>query len=499
MRHATHRTVLWCATLWALGPGLLSGQVVQVRVVDSASRAAAPSALVSLLGADGAPRARRLTDLQGVVRFVGVEPGRYRLEVSRIGSETRTVGPFTLSTARDTVRHRVALAPRQLVLPDVNVTALDVACDARGVAGTESAEVWAEAGKALSVVLLTEESVRPLVWRWRWEQTLNRRRQPRDSARSAASYTREPPFRSTGSADIRDDGFIEVRGSRAVFHVPDARMLLDESFLDTHCFRLDVESRRLEGLVGLRFVPLAGRTVPEINGTLWLDRAGADLREVTFEYVNVPEVLRVAGPFGGTVTFASVPGVGWIVNRWVVETPIIGVPERAVVSARGTRSAQLGVVGWHVGGGEAEVVARALEIVPGHQGVGASEATSARNWNSPAVLGCPDQAEGHGSVIVKVVDTVRWTPMPDVPVTITVGRDEALNVKLGSTRVLTRKPAPSARGTTDAEGLVLVCGIPLGVEVTAVLEASGGPIHRTQMVGPGENVLLVELGGQLDA
>lgn len=497
MRHATHRTFLWGATLWALGPGHLSGQVVQVRVVDSATRAAAPSALVSLLAADGATRARRLTDLQGVVRFVGVEPGRYRLDVSRIGSQTATVGPFTLSTARDTVRHRVVLAPRQLVLPDVNVVALDVACDARGVAGTASAEVWAEARKALSVVLLTEESVRPLVWRWRWEQTLNRRRQPRDSARSAASYTREPPFRSTGSSAIRDDGFIEVRGSRAVFHVPDARMLLDESFLDTHCFRLDVESRRPEGLVGLRFVPLAGRTAPEINGTLWLDRGGADLREVTFEYVNVPEVLRVAGPFGGTVTFASVPGVGWIVNRWLVETPIIGVPERAVVSGRGTRTARLGVVGWHVGGGEAEVVAQALEIVPGHRGVGVtSKAVGARDRNSLAVLGCADQAEGHGSVIVRVVDAVSGTPVPGLPLTITIGRAEAQVVRLRSTTVVTRKPAPTAWGTTDEEGLALVCGLAVGSEITAVLDAPGGEIRRTQRVGAGETLLLVELGGR---
>ncbi len=491
------RTVCWWATLWALGPGHLSGQVVQVRVVDSATRAAAPSALVSLLGADGAIRARRLTDLQGMVQVLGVEPGRYRLEVSRIGSQTATVGPFTLSTARDTVRHRVALAPRQLVLPDMNVVALDVACDARGVAGTASAEVWAEARKALSVVLLTEESVRPLVWRWRWEQILNRRRQPRDSARSVASYTREPPFRSSGSAEIRDDGFIEVRGSRAVFQVPDARMLLDDSFLETHCFRLDVESRRAEGLVGLRFVPLAGRTVPEINGTLWLDRGGADLREVTFEYVNVPEVLRVAGSFGGQVTFASVPGVGWIVNRWLVETPVIGVPERDVVSGRGTRSTRLGVVGWHVGGGEAEVVAQALEIVPGRRGksVG-SEAVGARNRVGPALLGCPDQAEGHGSVIVRVVDAVGRIAVPDVPVTITIGRDEALNVKLGSVIVRRWKPAPTARGTTDEEGLVLVCGIALGSEITAVLEASGGAIRRTQTVGAGETLLLVELGGR---
>ncbi len=490
------RTVLWWAMLGALGPGHLAGQVVQVRVVDSATRAAAPSAIVSLLRADGVTRARRLTNLQGVAWFAEVEPGRYRLEVSRIGSRTGTVGPFTLSAARDTVRHRLVLGPRQLMLPDVNVVALDVACDARGVAGTASADVWAEARTALSGVLLTEESVRPLVWRRRWEQTLDRRRQPRDSARSAAGYTREPPFRSTGTAAIRDNGFIEVRGTRAVFQVPDARMLLDESFLETHCFRLDVESRRPEGLVGLRFVPLAGRTVPEINGTLWLDREEADLREITFEYVNVPEVLRVAGPFGGTVTFASVPGVGWIVNRWLVETPVIGVPERDVVPGRGTRNSRLGVVGWHVGGGEAEIVERGREIEPERRGLGAgSDPVDARKGIGPALLGCPDQAEGHGSVIVRVVDAVSRRPVSGLPVTITMGRDETLNMTFGGIRVSQREPAPTARGTTDEEGLALVCGIAVGSEITVVVDTPGGPILRTQTVGAGENLLLVELGG----
>lgn len=218
---------------------------------------------------------------------------------------------------------------------------------------------------------------------------------------------------------------------------------------------------------------------------------------MTFEYVNVPDVLRVAGPFGGTVTFASVPGVGWIVNRWLVETPIIGVPERVVVSGRGTRSARLGVVGWHVGGGEAEVVAQAPEIVSGRRRVGVtSESVGARNWNSPAVLGCADQAEGHGSVIVEVVDAVQRTPVPDLPVTITIGRDQAQVVRLRSTTVVTRKPAPTARGTTDEEGLALICGLAVGSEITAVLDAPGGPIRRTQRVGAGETLLLVELGGR---
>jgi len=47
--------------------------------------------------------------------------------------------------------------------------------------------------------------------------------------------------------------------------------------------------------VGLGFEPVKGRRVPEIKGTLWVDRGSSELRVLDYEYVNVPISVRAPG------------------------------------------------------------------------------------------------------------------------------------------------------------------------------------------------------------
>jgi hypothetical protein len=72
--------------------------------------------------------------------------------------------------------------------------------------------------------------------------------------------------------------------------------------------------------VGLGFEPVKGRKVPEIKGTLWVDRASAELRTLTYEYVNVPSAVRAEG-LGGRLEFQRLPGGSWIIRDWYIRMP----------------------------------------------------------------------------------------------------------------------------------------------------------------------------------
>jgi hypothetical protein len=107
-----------------------------------------------------------------------------------------------------------------------------------------------------------------------------------------------------------------------VYYAPDAEVLLSDEFLDTHCFRLAEGSDRPD-VVGLEFEPLERRgAVPDIGGTLWLDRETAELRWLDYTYYNLDLPVRSAGA-RGMVEFQRMPAGTWIVPAWWIEMPII--------------------------------------------------------------------------------------------------------------------------------------------------------------------------------
>ncbi|HEU4557569.1 MAG TPA: carboxypeptidase regulatory-like domain-containing protein, partial [Longimicrobium sp.] len=80
-------------------------------------------------------------------------------------------------------------------------------------------------------------------------------------------------------------------------------------------------------LIGLAFEPVRGRRVPDIRGTLWLDRRSAELRRVEYGYRGGPpesDDPRV----GGTVEYGRVADGPWIVRRWNIRMPQTTLEQR---------------------------------------------------------------------------------------------------------------------------------------------------------------------------
>ncbi len=435
----------------------LTAQVVQVQTVDTVTRTVAPSTVVSLLRA-GSDQIliRILTDAQGRGTVILSGPGTYRLRVDRIGYATTVTAPFTVHTVADTLIQRIAVNPERFLLPEMGVVAGEVACSAGGVAGPELVAVWEEARKTLTVAALTATSVRPLLERWRWERTLTVRGRLQGERPDVVQYTREAPFVTVSPARLRESGFADVGRDQALFYLPDASVLLDEAFLETHCFRLDTEERRTEGLIGLRFVPLPDRTVPDIEGVLWIRRSEAALQEITFRYTNLPAELQTHRP-GGVVSLAPIADGGWIVDEWYVQTPVLGAVRDGSFTGRRSPDRRGGaLVAWHVSGGKA----RAVPDLGGADG----ETPAPGN---PRVCGpTPASAGGLGVVVVQVVEEGRPLAVAEAPVVVTAGEWATQTVRVGDGRGLrVERPAVTIEGTSDRDGLVAFCGIPIGTRL----------------------------------
>jgi len=483
MSRGIHRAWGWACATCLLGlagwpAGVLQAQVVDVRVVESVRGLPAPSAIVALRRADGTLVERRLTSVQGRAQFEGMGLGTFLLESDQIGARRATTPAFVIEAVSDTVRYRMVMEATPFSLPEVNVASPEVACAAGGVDGVDLVAVWEEARKALTATVLTEESVQPLLQRWRWVRVLDRNQRERGEPSNRVEYTRGAPFISASPESLRERGYIVLGDSLDTFYAPDARVLLDEGFLKSHCFRLEVEARQAEGLVGLQFAPLAGRKVPEIEGTLWLRRRGAELAEIAYRYVNLPQEFRGNPKFGGRVVFAAVPGAGWIVREWSLQTPFYGVRgDDGIVNGRGQttftsetaarrrRLDAMIIIGWYLEGGTARAAgdgSRPLISTPGSRANGVESA-----------LGEPrlcrsggDVGNGLGAVVVRVERDDSAVVVPSIPVVVEVGDAEIQSVRLANERQLSVvRPAVQIDGLSDPEGFVAVCGVPVGARV----------------------------------
>jgi hypothetical protein len=80
----------------------------------------------------------------------------------------------------------------------------------------------------------------------------------------------------------------------------------------------------VDGLIGLAFEPARKRRVADVKGVLWLDAATAELRHLEFTYTNLPWDVP-ASRVGGRVEFEQLASGVWIVRRWYVRAPRMGI------------------------------------------------------------------------------------------------------------------------------------------------------------------------------
>lgn len=311
--------LLLTAALPWIAPASAGAQLVAGRVLEEGSDAPIGGAFVVLAREDSTPLVGGLTNTDGSFALRVEGPGRYRLRVERIGYRSAITDAFPVAAGERVVRDVVVRSQ------PVDVGRVDVSSTGRCVLRPEEGEptwrLWSEARKALEVTLWTEAQ--------RELQFAIARFERRVDPEGLFVWSEEVELGAalagraflSGTAE-RLQRFGYVRGDRAEreYYLPDATVLLSDTFLDDHCFRLLPDDG--SGLRRVRFEPADPRSTADVEGILWLDAESHELRTLEVRYVN-PGLPGKVEPrrFGGELHFARLPDGAWIVSRWRIRMP----------------------------------------------------------------------------------------------------------------------------------------------------------------------------------
>ena len=322
------RLILALAAAVCTAPAL-AAQTVQGRLVDPQGPPV-PGGRAVLRDARGRDVAAATSGRDGAFVLRAPRAGRYSVAVERVGWALTQSPAFELA-AGQTVERRVAASAQRVALQAVRGRGQ---CTPRPAAGTETAAVWEEAAKALRGARDNASAANRYGVRRFWRQLApDGSFVVRDSV-APAEVTEGSPFVSAPPERLAQTGFIESAGADLVFHAPDAAVLLSDPFQAGHCFALQEGE---QGLIGLAFEPVGAGEKSDVAGTLWIDRASAELRRVEYRYTRVPGLSGPSEAAGGRMDFRRLHDGRWVVSRWSIRMPVVvAQSEGPVVRIPGT-------------------------------------------------------------------------------------------------------------------------------------------------------------------
>lgn len=323
---ATNGRAIFAATLAAvlaaLGPSAARAQTVVGRVVEEGSARGLAGAFVVLEDSAGSRQGAVLAGDDGQFRVRAPSPGRYRLVTRLIGYADQATGLFPLA-ADETVTRQLGVRIRAIGLEGIRAE-VGTRCRRRPDGDGQTARLWEEARTALQIAEWGESgrTLRFHIVRHRRELDAATLRVTKVRETGRRGYYAASPYRSIPAERLESGGYVQPAAGTGQWDYfgPDGEVLLSESFLDTHCFRVEPASDGSR--VGLAFEPVPGRSLPDIEGVLWLDRGSAELRRLEFRYVNLPYPHDDWPQVGGMVEFERLATGMWIVRRWYLRMPL---------------------------------------------------------------------------------------------------------------------------------------------------------------------------------
>jgi len=521
----------------ALAAAPLAAQTVEGAFVDPAGEPVAGARAV-LRDPAGREIAATSTGRDGGFVLRAPAGGTFVLRVERIGYGHTESAPFTLADDQ-TVRRRVTASAQRIALEGIVVQSRS-RCTPRPGSGPQTATVWGEARKVLGSARESAESAdyRYAVRRF-WRQLDAPGTTILHDSAATAELSSGTPFVAVPLDRLAREGYVEAYGDDFLFHAPDARVLLSDEFQERHCFALEQGEG---GLIGLSFEPVSNAR-PDVRGTLWLDRATAELRRLEYRYTGVPGLRREADAAGGRMEFTRLPDGRWIVGTWSIRMPIVtatrvqGSMPFSDPSLRDQNALHFRLAGIREEGGEvlsaAPAGGAAVEMAAA---TGSIAGTVFDSTTAHPLAGARVLAAGHEAVTdslgrfsistlpagdyqlgftAPALDALRFTPSP-VRVTVREGQvtEQALAVPplavvwaarcgeasastalVGIVQGATAQAAPGARvavswggarpGSTaavaDSQGVYRVCDAPAGVPLTVRLAMDGAEVSVSEV------------------
>ncbi|HZI30508.1 MAG TPA: carboxypeptidase-like regulatory domain-containing protein [Gemmatimonadaceae bacterium] len=318
--------LVWLPMVLAVPLASSSAQTVRGVAREQASGTPLSGVLMSLLPYNDSAGvvATALSTDRGTYVLRAPQPGRYRLGAKRIGVRRFESEVFELAASQD-VERNVELEALAYSLPTVTVQG-DPLCVRRADQAGRIASLWEEARTALTAtqVSLRDRLVRARVVRYVHELDAQSLRVEAERMRRQTDGVVERPFVSQSGEALSRGGYWRVLPNDSItYYAPDADVLLSATFARDHCFAVAEGRGDQAGWTGISFEPVAGREVPDVRGTLWLDARTFELRLVEFRYSRLP-VATTNRHIGGEVRFAKLPTGAWIVERWFIRMPRYG-------------------------------------------------------------------------------------------------------------------------------------------------------------------------------
>lgn len=317
--------------LCILMAGPVAGQRFTGEIRDPASGPVA-GAFIRLLDADGRYLRGVLSDSAGRFVLVVPGPGRYRLRAERIGQRSVEAGPFDLAEGQ-TVPVRLESGVQAIALEGLEVGG-EKRCMVRPDRAAGAARVWDEARKALELTLWARDNADVRSRSTVFTRDLGPRLEVRNEVLRAAASVGYKTFLTVPVEEVTEYGFARMDGDSIDYFGLDAEMLLSDWFLDTHCFELVNASD--SSLVGLGFRPVTDRARPDVEGTLWVERASGRLRWLDYAYIRMetvmPHLASVSAPpdprvpairTTGRTAFRRLESGLWIVDDWWIRMPVL--------------------------------------------------------------------------------------------------------------------------------------------------------------------------------
>ena len=333
-------------------PAALAGQVVEGQVVDTITGQPIGNGFVVLLDGTGTEVARWLSGRGGRFSIRAPGPGRYRVRSERIGYRAAESPWFELVPGQ-TLTYLLQISPLPVHLADIKVRSTS-ACRIPRDEGKDTFMLWGEIRKALAATVWSGREKLFTYTKYTYERDLDAaRRQRLHEVGRLADGVHGTPYRSRSASQLARDGYVITEAGESWYYLPEASVLLETEFVETHCFKV-VRDQQRSGQVGLAFAPVPRRDLPDIEGVMWVDEGSGELGVLDIRYTGLPGGID-DDRIGGQVEFARLPTGAFIVRRWEVRAPMLEIEERERLFVRRPRQI-VHLNGFHDTGGEVLVV-----------------------------------------------------------------------------------------------------------------------------------------------
>ena len=297
---------------------VLPAQTLRGRALLPDSTTGVPGAVVVVLDTGGVAVGQTTTAAQGNFSLALPRAGTFELRVLRIGF-------------RQTIRKDISVRAGESRVVDVVVNvdgfSLDTVtisaktrCGANRLSDPRLAAMWTAARTALLAVSREQYAptldIRAVVYSGTTDTT-DSVRLVEDASLLRVRDARLFVARSADSLAAR--GYVQRHPDSSMsYALPDAGVVLSNTFVAMHCFGIAGAAPGHPDWVGIAFEPMRDRPgVRDVQGAIWLERFPLTLRRIAFRY-TLPGRFLDEGTGGGFVDFVKVSSGQWLAARWMV-------------------------------------------------------------------------------------------------------------------------------------------------------------------------------------